>query len=325
VFKTGPWGQGTVLLQLLGMLADDPLEAMDPLGPERVHLIAEALKLALADRDAWLADPEAADVPLSDLLSPAYLAARRAEIGETASTELRPGAPGGRDPGPARAALLALAGCEGPAGLGSGEPTFADLPEIEGDTVHLDVVDRWGNMVSATPSGGWLQSSPAVPGLGFSISTRGQMFWLDPRLPGALAPGRRPRVTLSPTLITREGRPWLAIGTPGGDQQDQWIGATLLRLLRGPRTGLQAAIEAPLFHTAHYVASFYPRAFQPGTLTMEGRFPPATVAALRDRGHAVQVMDDWSVGRVCAAGVAADGTLRAGASPRFAQAQAVGR
>jgi len=325
VFKTGPWGQGAALLQALGMLAEDRIGEMDPLGPERVHLTVEAMKLALADRDAWLADPEFADVPLGDLLSPAYLATRRAAIGEAASLDLRPGAPGGRDPGPALAALMALAGSEGPAGLGGGEPTFADLPEVEGDTVHLDVVDREGNMVSATPSGGWLQSSPAVPGLGFSLSTRGQMFWLDPRLPGVIAPGKRPRTTLTPTLATREGRPWLAVGTPGGDQQDQWIGAVLLRLMRGPAAGLQAAIEAPLFHTAHYVASFYPRAFQPGRVMLEGRFPAATVAALRERGHDVQVMEDWSIGRVCAAGVMRDGTLRAGASPRFGQAQAVGR
>ncbi|MEM9783155.1 MAG: gamma-glutamyltransferase, partial [Pseudomonadota bacterium] len=209
------------------------------------------------------------------------------------------------------------------AGIGLGEPTFADLPEVEGDTVHLDVVDRWGNLVSATPSGGWLQSSPAVGGLGFSVTTRGQMFWLDPGLPGALGPGRRPRTTLTPTLITRDGQPYLGIGTPGGDQQEQWSLSTFLRIFQ-QRLGLQAAIDAPQFHTAHYISSFFPRGFAPGVLHIEDRFPEATRQALAARGHVLAEQPGWSLGRVCAAGFS-DGMVRAAATPRYMQAYAVGR
>lgn len=322
--KCGAWSQGPAHLQALKILEGMDLAAMDPLGPDWVHAIAEALKLALADRDAWYADPDFADVPMERLLSDAYADERRKLIGERASHELRPGHAGG-DPAPALAALLELAGCETPQGAGSGEPTFADLPEVEGDTVHIDVVDRWGNMVSATPSGGWLQSSPAVPGLGFALSTRAQMFWLDERLPSVIAPGKRPRTTLTPSLATRDGEGWLAFGTPGGDQQDQWQLALLMRLLHQGAGDLQAAIDAPLFHTAHYAASFYPRAFAPGKLLIEDRFPQATLEALRDRGHDLSVQDSWAVGRLCAAGRMRSGLLRAAATPRFMQAYAVGR
>lgn len=323
IHKTGPWGQGPVQLQALRLLEGFDLAGMDPLGADYVHTVVECLKLALADRDAWYADPVFADVPLERLLSKDYAAERRRLVGETASRELRPGDAGG-DPSDRLAALLALAGAETPVGAGAGEPTFADLPEVEGDTVHLDVVDRWGNMVSATPSGGWLQSSPAVPGLGFALSTRGQMFWLDERLPGVIAPGKRPRTTLTPTLAMRDGEPWLALGTPGGDQQDQWQLGLLLRLLNHGGD-LQAAIDAPLFHTAHYVASFYPRAFSPAEVLIEDRFPAETLEALKARGHALNVQESWAVGRLCAAGRLRSGGLRAAATPRFMQAYAVGR
>ncbi len=203
-------------------------------------------------------------------------------------------------------------------------PSCADLPEVEGDTCHLDAVDRWGNLVSATPSGGWLQSGPAVPGLGFNVTTRGQMFWLDERLPSHLAPGRRPRVTLTPTVLTREGKPLLGFGSPGGDQQDQWSLSLVLRHLH-QRLNLQAAIDAPLFHTTHYVNSFAPRVFQPGVLMIEERFPEDVLAALRARGHETRVQPPWSLGRLCAAGFTPEGGIRAAATPRFMQAYAVGR
>ena len=287
-----------------------------------MHLSVEALKLALADRDAWFGDPDHVEVPLDRLLSHDYLAARAAEIGDEASLGLRPG-DAAETQGSLGALLEELASAaEGPAG--GGEPTFADLPEIEGDTCHLDVVDRWGNLVSATPSGGWLQSSPAVPGLGFNVTTRGQMFWLDDRLPSHLAPGRRPRTTLTPTLITREGRPWLGLGSPGGDQQDQWSLGLLLRHLV-QRLNLQAAIDAPLFHTGHYVNSFAPRRFTPGVLMIEERFPQAVRDELTERGHLVQVQPPWALGRLCAAGFTGSGLVRAAATPRFMQAYAVGR
>ena len=321
VYKTGPWGQGPVFLQQLALLAGFDIAAMDPLGPEFVHTVIECAKLAFADRDVFYGDPDFAEVPLETLLSADYNDARRALVGENSSEELRPGAL--EDSAQRLRTLLDLSGCEAETGIGAGEPTFIDLPEVEGDTVHLDTIDRHGNMVSATPSGGWLSGSPVVPGLGFSITTRGQMFWLTDALPSGLAPGKRPRTTLTPTMASKDGIPCLAIGTPGGDQQDQWSLSVLLRHLHHGMN-LQAAIDAPLFHSKHAVSSFYPRERYPGVMLMEGRFPEATRRALAARGHKVTVENDWSLGRVCAAGMG-DGLLRAAATPRFMQGYAIGR
>ena len=323
VHKTGPWGQGPALLLSLRILDALGIADLKPGGAAWVHAVVETLKLSLADRDAWFGDPDHADVPLAELLSPDYAERRAAMIGDAAGLDLRPGEPA---PGGAarRSALMALAASPADAGLGGGEPTFVDLLEVEGDTVQLDVVDRWGNLVAATPSGGWLQGSPAVPGLGFNISTRGQMFWLDERLPSHLAPGRRPRTTLTPTVLTRDGRPVAGLGSPGGDQQDQWTLGPLLRHLQ-QGLNLQAAIDAPLFHTTHYVNSFAPRAFVPGVVHIEERFPRAVRDELTDRGHRLQVEPPWSLGRLCAAGFTRSGLVRAAATPRFMQAYAVGR
>ena len=321
VYKTGPWGQGPVFLQQLALLAGFDLAAMDPIGPDFVHTVTECAKLAFADRDVFYGDPDFTEVPLDTLLSDDYNNARRAEVGQHASVDIRPGALEGSE---ARLQiLLELSGCEAATGVGAGEPTFVDLPEVEGDTVHLDVIDRHGNMVSATPSGGWLSSSPVVPELGFCLTTRGQMFWLTDALPSGLAPGKRPRTTLTPTMASRDGTPCLVFGTPGGDQQDQWALTVFLRHLHHGMN-LQAAIDAPLFHNKHAVSSFHPRERYPAVLLMEGRFPEATRRALRDRGHRITVEDDWSLGRVCAAG-SQDGLLRAGATPRFMQGYAIGR
>ena len=321
VFKAGPWSQGPVFLQLLALLKGFDLGGLDILSDFYVHLIVECLKLAMADRDVFYGDPLHVEVPLSKLLSEEYNNDRRKLISGEASLDLRPG-------NLAEAAqrlklIVERAGCELPIGPGTGEPSVVDLPEIEGDTVHLDVIDRWGNVVSATPSGGWLQSSPVVPGLGFPISTRAQMFWLVPGLPSSLAPRRRPRTTLSPTMVGKNGKAWLALGTPGGDQQDQWTSIVFLRHLHH-RLNLQAAIDAPLFNTRHGPASFYPRARDPGSLLIERRFPEATIEALRRRGHRVKVEGDWTLGRVCMAQVS-DGLIRAAATPRFMQGYAVGR
>ncbi|MEM7026083.1 MAG: gamma-glutamyltransferase, partial [Pseudomonadota bacterium] len=242
VHKTGPWGQGPALLMALSMLQSIGIDQTEPGSADWIHLSIEALKLALADRDAFFGDPEHVDVPMRLLMSSKYLADRAGQIGDAASAALSPGNPLGDDVD--RAALLMELAARPEEASGGGEPTFADLPEIEGDTCHLDVVDAEGNLVSATPSGGWLQSSPAVPRLGFNVTTRGQMFWLDPRMPSALAPGRRPRTTLTPTVVTREGKPILGLGSPGGDQQDQWaLGLILRHLVQG--LNLQAAIDAP--------------------------------------------------------------------------------
>ena len=206
---------------------------------------------------------------------------------------------------------------------GAGEPTVARLGIIGADTVHIDVIDRWGNMVSATPSGGWLQSSPAVPGLGFCLGTRGQMFWLRPGLPNSLAPGKRPRTTLSPALALRDGKPWMVFGTPGGEQQDQWQTIFFLRRVHH-RLGIQQAIDMPAFHTEHWPSSFWPRIARPGKLVLEGRYPQAVAEEVARRGHAVTVGEDWSEGRLSAADVV-DGVMHAGANPRGMQGYAVGR
>lgn len=323
VHKTGPWGQGPALLMALKLLEAKGIHETQPGSTAWVHLSVEALKIALAHRDAYFGDPDHVEVPLQTLLSPGYISAQACKITDDAQANL----PTGHIPGDPinRAKLLQeLATDPNEPGLSIGEPTFADLPEIEGDTCHLDVVDRWGNLVSATPSGGWLQSAPAVPGLGFNVTTRGQMFWLDDRMPSALAPRRRPRTTLTPTILTRDGAPILGLGSPGGDQQDQWaLGLILRHLVQG--LGIQAAIDAPLFHTGHYVYSFAPRSFTPRVLHIEDRFDPAILDALRDRGHLLNVQPAWSLGRLCAAGYTRSGMIRAAATPRFMQAYAVGR
>lgn len=321
VHKTGPWGQGPVMLQQLKMLECFDLPALDPLGAEFVHLQVECAKLAFADREAFYGDPQASDIPMETLLSTAYANERVKLVGAQASMELR----ASHLPDAARrlAAIAARGGSEVPMGPGGGEVTFAPVPEIEGDTVHLDIMDRLGNAVSATPSGGWLQSSPVVPGLGFPLSTRAQMFWLDDDLPSTLRPGTRPRTTLTPTLITREGRPCLAIGTPGGDQQDQWPLTVLLRHLHHGYA-LQRAIDAPMFHSRHWPGSFYPREYELGSLLIEDRFAPHVQADLQARGHLLNVQGAWSLGRVCA--VSRDGDLLgAAATPRHMQGYALAR
>jgi len=220
--------------------------------------------------------------------------------------------------------MLALVrDCPPQVGPGGGEPTFANLPEHCGDTVHLDVIDRWGNMIAATPSGGWFQSSPVIPDLGFPLGTRAQMFWLAEGLPSSLMPGARPRTTLSPTLVERDGEPYLVCGSPGGDQQDQW---TLLLLLRHfhHQLNLQEAIDAPMFNSLHFPASFTPRASRPGALSIESRFEPRTLGELESRGHLLNVVDGWSLGRLCAAS-SAGGMIKAAATPRHMEAYALGR
>jgi gamma-glutamyltranspeptidase / glutathione hydrolase len=320
VAKTDLWGQGPVLLQSLAMLDGLPDEALDPSTVEGAHLATEVLKLAFADREAWYGD--GSPVQTADLLAPAYVAERLALAGHAASAELRPGHPGGRVP---RLPEHVLRGSGSPDAAGIGEPTVSSTGETRGDTCHLDVVDRWGNLISATPSGGWLQSSPTVPELGFCLGTRLQMLWLDEDLPASLAPGRRPRTTLSPTLVLRDGMPVLATGTPGGDQQDQWQLVFLLRHLAGGQE-LQQAIDAPTFHTNSMPSSFYPREMSPAELVVEDRLGEAVIDALAARGHRVVRAGPWTLGRLSA--VSRDpetGLLAAGANPRAAQGYAVGR
>lgn len=320
VAKTGPWGQGPVFAQQLALLAGFDLTAAGLLTADYIHTVVECAKLAFADREAWYGDPLGWEVPLADLLSPAYNDRRRALVQSGASRELRPGSPGGREPRLPRSQVVGVT-----ASAGTGEPTVDVSGRTRGDTCHLDVVDRAGLMISATPSGGWLQSSPTIASLGFCLGTRGQMTWLEPDLPSTLRPGRRPRTTLSPSLALREGRPYLAFGTPGGDQQDQWSLAFFLAHVHFG-LGLQAAIDEPTFHSVHMPSSFWPREAHPAGLILEGRIDPAVVAELSRRGHEVTLAGDWSLGRLSAAGLDPEtGFLRAAANPRGGQGYAVGR
>jgi gamma-glutamyltranspeptidase/glutathione hydrolase len=317
VLKAGPWSQAPVFLQQLRLLEGFDLPALGPGSAEYVHTVTECAKLAFADREAWYGDPDFVDVPLDTLLSHAYADERRQLVAGECSSALRPGAPDGRVP---RLASLDF-DAETAEAAGVGEPTRAGA---NGDTVHLDVVDRFGNMVAATPSGGWLWGAPVVPDLGFCLGTRAQMFWLEEGLANSLEPGKRPRTTLSPTLVARDGEPYLALGTPGGDQQDQWTLHTLLGHLHFD-LDLQAAIDAPNHHTDAFPSSFYPRASLPRHVAVEERAGEETVAGLQDRGHDVEVSAPWSLGRVSAVGRERDGVLKAAANPRGAQGYAVGR
>lgn len=319
VLKSGPWGQGPVLLQALAILDGLADEDIDPSTAVGCHNILEALKLALADRDAYYGDgldPSQLDV----LLSREYAAVRRKEIGEQASAEFRPGVCG-VDP-----FLPPLVEASGSASSGAtGEPTVTVKGETRGDTCHIDVMDRWGNAVSATPSGGWLQSSPTIPSLGFALGTRLQMTWLDPASPSALRPGKRPRTTLTPTVLMRDGWAVGALGTPGGDQQDQWQLSYLVRTLVGGYTP-QQAIDAPTLHTTSMVGSFWPRTWEPAGAVVEDRLGDPVIDELIGRGHRVTRAGDWSLGRLSA--VTRDpgtGLLGAAANPRGAHGYAVGR
>jgi gamma-glutamyltranspeptidase / glutathione hydrolase len=319
--KPGPWSQGPVMLQQLTLLKGFDFDGADPRSAEFVHLLVECSKLAYADREKFYGDPDFVEVPMTTLLSAAYNDARRKLITDRASLELRPGSVAGFG------AEVKLRRAEGQrqavGGMGAGEPTVGRVGEMIGDTVHFDIIDQAGNMISATPSGGWLQSSPVIPELGFCLGTRAQMFWLEEGHPASLAPGKRPRTTLSPTLALRDGEPYLAWGTPGGDQQDQWTTQLFMRHVHAGMN-LQEAIDAPAWHSEHFPISFWPRTARPGVLVVEGRLPKATIGELERRGHLVEVDADWCEGRLTAA--SRDGNRRrAAANPRGMQGYAAGR
>ena len=322
VCKCGPWSQGPVLLQQLAILDGMGVGSMDPTGPDFVHAAVEAAKLAFADREAYYGDPDFIDIPMDKLLSSAYNAERRALITQQASSKLIPGKIDGYL-GSIDKAIDDRSGMTAAASMGVGEPTVAKTGVSTGDTVHLDIIDRFGNMVSCTPSGGWLQSSPIIPELGFCLGNRGQMFWLDEKSPSALVPGKRPRTTLSPSLALKDGKPYMVFGTPGGDQQDQW--STLMFLHHADHgMNLQEAIDCPAFHTDHFPSSFWPRSYLPKKVVLEGRFPVSTVTELKRRGHDIDVSEPWSEGRLT--GASRDGAiLKAAANARGMQGYAAGR
>jgi gamma-glutamyltranspeptidase/glutathione hydrolase len=296
VHKCQPWSQGPVFLQQLRILEAFDLPRMGHNSAEYIHYSVEAAKLAFADREAYYADPEFEQVPLDGLLSRKYADLRRALIDpKSASMEQRPG-----DPIAMRA--LAAAGAEARS-WGSG-------------TVHVTTADGRGNMVACTPSGGWIPSSPVIDTLGFPLGTRMQTFYLNERHPNVLKPGKRPRTTLTPSLATRAGRPFMSFGTPGGDQQDQWTLQFFLNVIDFGM-GVQEAIEAPRFSTAHFPSTFYPHNSMPGVVRLENRIDSKVVDELTQRGHRVVVRPAWCEGHVL--GIRFDPArrlLEGGADPR---------
>ena len=317
VCKTGPWGQGPVMLQQLALLKGFDL-GNDPTSPDFVHTVVECSKLAYADREKFYGDPDFVDVPMSTLLSDAYNAERRKLISDKARSNC----------GPARSRALARwvkLKPQDTRGSGDGRRRADRRKAWRNARRYRAFRYRRSrrHMVSATPSGGWLQSSPVIPELGFCLGTLGQMFWLEEGHPASLAPGKRPRTTLSPTMALRDGEPALAWGSPGGDQQDQWTTQFFLRHVHA-KLNLQEAIDAPAWHSEHFPISFWPRTSRPGVLVVEGRLPAATTKELERRGHVVEVGPDWSEGRLTAA--SREGRRRkAAANPRGMQGDAAGR
>jgi len=318
ILKAGAWTQGPTLLQSLAILDGFEDDRLDPSTELGTHTVLEVLKLALADRDAWYGDD--GTTPLDVLLSPEYAAERRDLVSDVASADQRPGSPDGRQPSIPDTGISDVAD-DGLAG--AGEPTVARNGVTKGDTCHVDIADRYGNVLSITPSGGWLQSSPYIPDLGFCLGSRLQMTWLEEGLPSTLRPGQRPRTTLSPTLVLGANDSVLALGTPGGDQQDQWQLTMLLRVLVGGYE-LQQAIDAPNLHSTSGVESFWPRMRIPGGAVVEDRLGREVIAGLRARGHDVTVSGAWTLGRLSAVSTNSDG-MRAAANPRGNQGYAVGR
>lgn len=298
VYKCGPWSQGPVFLQQLNILEGFDLEAMGHNSAQYLHTLVEAAKLAFADREKYYADPDYVEVPLDVLLSKDYAEERRRLIDpERASLDVRPG----------------------------DTSTFTHGKSgIESDTVQLDIIDSWGNMISATPSGGWITSSPLIPGLGFPMGTRGQMFHLNPDHVERLEPGKRPSTTLSPSLVKRDGAPYMAFGTPGGDQQDQW---TLQLFLNHVDFGmnLQKAIDMPTVHTTHFPASFWPHDAHPGVVHIEPGISEEAIEGLKRRGHIIVIDQPWSHGRCLAVAIDQKTGLKlGGASPRVGTPYAIG-
>ena len=298
VNKCPSWTQGPTFLQHLSILSHFDLKKMGHNSADYLHTWVEASKLAFADREAYYGDPNFDSAPWDELLSPEYGLARSERIGERASMEMRPGDVGAGIPTYATRPV----GEDNRLSLGIEAGIIKDLGLDHahvGDTTHLDAMDREGNMVAATPSGGWLGTSPVIKGLGFPLGTRGQMFYLNPGRPNALAPHKRPRATLTPTLVTKAGRPYLAFGTPGGDAQEQW---TLQFFLNYVEFGmnLQGALDAPTVHSVHFPSSFYPREAYPGRLMVESRVPGKVREQLKSRGHEVVTRDAWSNGKVMA-------------------------
>ena len=299
VFKCGPWNQGPVMLQALAILESYDLKGMGHNSENYLHWTTEAFKLAFADREQYYGDPMQVDVPMTELLSKDYSLMRAALVDpEKANSELRPGDP------KRKLALLPIEERLGGASWGPG-------------TVHVDVIDGDGNMAAFTPSGGWLKSAEVVPPLGFPLGNRLMTFYLKPNHhPNIIAPFKRPRTTISPSLAFRNNTPWMVFGSMGGDQQDQWQCQFFLnRVLFG--MSIQEAIEAPKFSSEHFPGFFAPHDRFPNLIRIEPKFSQKILDGLTRRGHQVEVGADWSEGYLAAA--ARDpvrGVLEAGCDPR---------
>jgi len=302
VHKCGPWCQGPVMLEMLNLLEGYNLREMGHNTVEYLHTWIECAKLAFADREQYYADPDFVDVPLDWLLSKEYADKRRELIDpSSASMLLRPG---------------------GVETIELEERTRESV--FEGDTVHLEAVDSYGNMISATPSGAWIRTSPIIPGLGFCMGTRAQMLHLDPDHVEKLEPGKKPSTTLTPSLVTDDSSPYMTFGTPGGDRQDQW---TLQFFLNYVDFGmnLQESLEEPTIHVNHFPASFWPHSVKPGEVAVEPRIPETVIKGLKRRGHKIVVSAPWSHGRCLA--IRYDprkGLITGGASPRTGDPYVVG-
>ena len=296
VFKCGPWTQGPVHLQQLKLLEGFDLSSLAHNGADHIHTVIECAKLAFADRDRYYGDPDFADVPLERLLSAEYNAALRGQVNPRVANN----APVWD--------LPPAVGLEG---------------NYVGDTTHLDAADAEGFLMSATPSGAWIPSSPVIPELGFPLGTRAQVFTLQEGHPNSPQPGKRPRTTLTPSIAFRQGRPWLAYGTPGGDMQDQWTVQFLLNVVDFGMD-LQQAMDAPSFHTTHFINSFYPKNAGDGTIFVEEGIPLPVLRELQARGHRLHLLPANVNGEVCAAAINAEtGLLEAAASSKsFGQAYA---
>ena len=296
VHKCSSWTQGPLFLQQLAILRTMDVAGMGHNTADYLHTWIESAKLAFADREAYYGDPAFDEVPIDMLLSDDYAQMRAGQIGALASRELRPGDLGGGAPD--YTAISVAEDNRAALGVAAREVRDLGLGHAHiGDTTHLDAMDAEGNMVAATPSGGWLGTSPVIKGLGFPLGTRAQMFYLNSDRPNALQPRKRPRATLTPTLVTRDGAPFMAFGTPGGDSQEQW---TLQFFLNHIDFGmnLQEALDAPSVHSTHFPSSFYPRAAFPARVVAESRIPADTLEELRRRGHEIELAGDWANGKV---------------------------